>query len=178
MPARCAMALLLGIGLLGSATGCTGDPPSPAPTPHPPRSAPPSVTVDVKGCPVTLPRPADPSAVPPGALFGAENAYGTGELWVGGLWPGGVIEAEPRLVTADGAVDMKFGWWRGVPGRLRITGRRLDGAAPPVRASIPDGYGDRGFQSTGVTFPAPGCWEVTGSVDASTLTFVTFVVKR
>jgi hypothetical protein len=73
---------------------------------------------------------------------------------------------------------MKFGWWRAVTGPLRITGRRLDGEAPPLRADIPSGYGDTGFQATGVIFPTEGCWQVTGTVAGSTLTFVTFVIKQ
>jgi hypothetical protein len=136
------------------------------------------VTADRRPCPVTLPRPVDPRQVDPNALFGSADSYGNGKLWVGGLWPGGVIAAGPDFVDADGAVDMKFGWWRAVPGQLRITGRRLDAAAPPLRADIPGGYGPTGFQATGVIFPTEGCWEVTGRVGDSTLTFVTFVVKK
>jgi hypothetical protein len=95
---------------------------------------------------------------------------------VGGLWPGGVIDGT-GFVDADGAVGMKFGWWRAVPGKLRITGRRLDAAAPPARGDVPDGYGATGFQASGVTFPTEGCWEVTGRVAQTTLTFVTLVLK-
>jgi hypothetical protein len=47
-----------------------------------------------------------------------------------------------------------------------------------VRADIPDGYGPTGLQATGVIFPTEGCWEVTGHVGDSTLTFVTLVVKK
>jgi len=127
---------------------------------------------------VTLPRPVDPRQVDPNALAGAPQSYGNGKLWVGGLWPDGVITAGPDFVDADGAVDMKFGWWRAVRGYLRITGRRLDAPAPPLRADIPGGYGSTGFQATGVIFPTEGCWEVTGRVGDSTLTFVTLVVKK
>jgi hypothetical protein len=35
-----------------------------------------------------------------------------------------------------------------------------------------------GFQSSGVNFPTEGCWEVTGEVGATTLTFVTVVKER
>jgi hypothetical protein len=72
---------------------------------------------------------------------------------------------------------MKFGWWRGVSGRLSIQGRRLDAPAPPLRAEVSDGYGDHGFQASGVIFPMEGCWEITGQVDAARLTFVNFVIK-
>jgi hypothetical protein len=71
---------------------------------------------------------------------------------------------------------MKFGWWRALPGpKLTIEGRRLDAEAPPLRASIPDGYGAQ-FQATGIIFPTPGCWEVTGRAGGASLTFVTRVV--
>jgi hypothetical protein len=57
------------------------------------------------------------------------------------------------------------------------TGKRLDGAAPPLRASIPEGYGDTGFQAIGVIFPIARCWEVTGEVGETRLTFLTRAVK-
>ena len=130
------------------------------------------------GCPVTSPSSVGPPGVSPSLFFGWGASHGNGKLWVGGLWPGGVIAAGPDFVTEDGAVGMKFGWWRAVAGTLRITGRRLDRAAPPLRAEVPDGYGETGFQATGVYFPTEGCWEVTGEVGTTSLTFVTFVVKR
>jgi hypothetical protein len=85
---------------------------------------------------------------------------------------GGRIRPRP-----DGALGMKWPWWRGVAGALSIEGRRLDGPAAPLRAQIPDGYGDRGFQVTGLLFPSEGCWEVTGRAGGAALTFVTRVVR-
>ena len=72
---------------------------------------------------------------------------------------------------------MKFAWQRGVRGALRIEGRRLDSVAPPLRAHIPNGYGDIGFQATAIIFPTPGCWEVTGRVGNASVTFTTKVIK-
>jgi hypothetical protein len=89
-----------------------------------------------------------------------------------------VIDVGPESVEKDGSVGMKFGWWRAVTGALRITGRRLDDTAPALRANVPEGYGDTGFQSSGVYFPTPGCWEVTGEVGAASLRFVTLVRTR
>jgi hypothetical protein len=86
--------------------------------------------------------------------------------------PGGV-----GFVLSDGALSMKFGWERAVRGPLRISGRRLDESAPPLRSHIPSGYGETGFQATALIFPTPGCWEVTGRVGDEILTFVTRVVK-
>jgi hypothetical protein len=68
---------------------------------------------------------------------------------------------------------MKFGWLRGegLRGKLTIHGKRLDASAPPLRARIPEGYGDTGFQATAVIFPTEGCWEVTGQVADTRVTF-------
>jgi hypothetical protein len=132
---------------------------------------------DAERCPVTLPR----AVGPPGArdfFFGWGSSYGNGKLWVGGLWPHGVIVAGKDFIERDGSVGMKFGWWRKARGLLTITGRRLDAPAPPARGDVPSGYGMSGFQASGVYFPTEGCWEVTGRVGRTTLTFVTFVIKR
>jgi hypothetical protein len=97
-----------------------------------------------------------------------------------GLWPDGTIvfrPGGPGFVTDDGALGMKWGWRRAVRGQLRIEGRRLDGPAPPLRAEIPSGYGDFGFQSSALIFPTTGCWEVTGRVGTASLTFVTLVQR-
>jgi hypothetical protein len=88
-----------------------------------------------------------------------------------------VILADPRFVEADGSIGWKFGWWRVASGSLMITGRRLDADGPALRSAVPDGYGTSGFQASGVYFPTEGCWEVSGSLGASTLTFVTFVLR-
>jgi len=96
------------------------------------------------------------------------------------LWPDGTVVFKPGgagFVEEDGSLSMKFPWTRYVKGQLTIDGRRLDGPSPPLRAHIPSGYGDTGFQATGLTFPTPGCWEVTGHVGNGHLTFVTRVVK-
>jgi hypothetical protein len=108
------------------------------------------------------------------------GSYGNGRLSVLGLWPDGTVVFKPGgagFVTQNGSLGMKFGWRRGVRGRLTIEGRRLDAPALPLRAQIPDGYGDFGFQATYVIFSTPGCWEVTARVGDASLTFVTNVVK-
>lgn len=126
-----------------------------------------------RGCPVTPPN----GEIPPGQEHnpGADSAayYGNGRLWTI-LYDKGILRRAPRR---DGSIREKFPWWRAVRGRLRITGRRLDRHARPLRAHIPDGYGATGFQSTGLIFPSEGCWRVTGTAGPATLTFVTLVVK-
>jgi hypothetical protein len=138
----------------------------------------PVTLADAGRCPATRPSAVGPAGVSPDDFFGWGASYGNGRLWVGGLWPDGVIAAGPEFVQRDGSVGMKFGWWRAVEGALRITGRRLDAPAPPLRADVPAGYGRVGFQASGVDFPTEGCWEVTGQLGATSLRFVTFVIRR
>jgi hypothetical protein len=135
----------------------------------------PLTIADAESCPVTTPGKA-PAEIGD-RLFGSAYAFGNSDLWVGGLGPDGVIAADSRFVESDGSIGWKYGWWRIVSGRLMITGQRLDAAAPPLRASVPDGYGPEGFQASGVYFPTEGCWEVTGTVGSSELTFVVFVLR-
>ncbi|HET9344262.1 MAG TPA: hypothetical protein VFO05_01065 [Candidatus Limnocylindrales bacterium] len=191
MRTRLALLLLL-IGLVACAPAEPSVPVASAPA-SPARSAPPdgspaspsssassastsSLTLaDAATCPVTVPVPAPPEFRD--RLFGSAEAHGNDDLWVGGLGPDGVIPADPRLVESDGSIGWKLGWWRIAPGSLTITGRRIDAPAPPLRAPRSDDYGTTGFQPSGVSFPTEGCWEVTGTVGGSALTFVTFVIR-
>jgi hypothetical protein len=112
----------------------------------------------------------------------ADHRFGTPLLstW---LWPDGTIVFKPGgsgFVTDGGALGMKFPWMRGVRGRVKITGHRLDGAAGPIRLEANDSYGEIGFQPSYVIFPKPGCWEVSAQVGDradSKITFVTKVVQ-
>lgn len=45
-----------------------------------------------------------------------------------------------------------------------------------MTAHVPDGYGETGFQATGIVFPTEGCWEVTGRADKARVTFLTLVI--
>ena len=136
---------------------------------------PPLLIEEAEDCPVTQPTTAPPEIGD--RLFGSGSAHGNADLWVGGLWPHGITAVGESYVASDGSIGMKFGWWRNLRGQLEITGRRLDGDAPALEADVPDGYGDTGFQASGVSFPTEGCWEVTGTVGGSSLTFVTFVSR-
>lgn len=156
-------------------SGCSGEPKSTRAA-----GGPSSTTAKLTGpCPLTLPNGDKPGK---SGLATGFN-HGNGSLWVA-LWPKGVLRAgllpdgsSWAEIRPDGSIDAKLGWWRGVEGKLVITGRRLDAAAAPLKADVPDGYGSRGFQATGVIFPTDGCWEITGKVGSADLTFVTLVVK-
>jgi hypothetical protein len=129
------------------------------------------------GCPVTKPNGSTPPGEDPNR---SSDVLGNGAIWVG-LYPEGTVVFEPGgpggRSDIDGSLGMKFWWWRGVEGKLEITGRRLDGDAPPMHGEAPGGYGNIGFQATGLVFPTPGCWEVTGRAGDASLTFVTRVVS-
>jgi len=97
------------------------------------------------------------------------------------LYPEGTVVFEPGgpgFVEPDGSLPMKFPWWRRIRGQRRIEGRRLDAPAPALRAHIPSGYGDIGFQATSLIFSTEGCWEVTGWVGNASMTLVTRVVNN
>jgi hypothetical protein len=82
-----------------------------------------------------------------------------GKLWMGYTRADQSFIADPR--------GQKIAWYREVPGLLRISGTRLDGEAQPLQARVPLGYGLRGFQSSKLTFSAPGCWKVVARVGTS-----------
>lgn len=122
-------------------------------------------------CPVTLPNSNLPPGQPPLSTY-----HGNGQLWTN-LLPGGIL-VPPESVRPDGKLTYNWWWWRGQPGQLNIEGRRLDGlVTPPLEAEIIPGFGGSGYQDSWLIFPSEGCWEVTGQVGNSTLTFVVYVAK-
>src|SRR4051794_17521389 len=88
-------------------------------------------------CPVTRPNDRQP---PDGEnVFGrGPGGHGSDALWTNlWAWGEGVVNVPPDHVNADGTLgEMKWPWWRGVDGRLTITGHRLDGQAAPLRADV------------------------------------------
>jgi len=138
----------------------------------------PVTMADARHCPVTIGHPVPRTVWWRDLLAGSDSAYGNGSLWVGGLWPHGVVVMTRDDLGRDGRLGMKFGWYRLTSGYLRITGRRLDAPAPPASGlAFPGAYGTTGFNASGVMFPTEGCWQVTGRVGRVALTFVTFVIR-
>lgn len=132
-------------------------------------------------CPVTIPT----RIVPPDAGFTAAGFnYGNARLRAHLYWPRGILVAgtlpdggSMAVINPDGSIRLKLGWWRGARGKLVISGRRLDASAPPLRASVPEGYGPQGFVPSGLTFPTVGCWRVVGKQGTASLAFVVKVTK-
>ena len=129
-----------------------------------------------------------------------ENCFllGTEKLWTGlcepMIWrwvprqPGHEQELYP--LTAK-TFWFRVGYdWRAEPQpKLTITGRRLDGPAPPLMVAtfprpnaspaqasnaIMDDSG-RGAMVTGVYVPVAGCWEITADYEGDKLSFVVWV---
>jgi hypothetical protein len=99
---------------------------------------------------------------PPNAWMGTLSTHWlrNGTLWMGYTRADRAFVARPR--------GQKIGWYRaaGSPwGRLRVSGRRLDAEAPPLRFSSGVTYPFRvGFQPSSLTFPTEGCWRVDARV--------------
>jgi hypothetical protein len=139
-------------------------------------SAPASVS-----CRGTLP---DRAAVTGSGARGSSFNYGNARLRVHLGWRRGVLRAGSLPdggsladIAADGSITTKQGWWRGLAGRLVVTGRRLDGTAARLRAHVPAGYGSTGFVPVGLTFPTMGCWRVDGRLGTARLTYVVQVTR-
>jgi hypothetical protein len=189
--AACALAAGMSVVLLGCGGGpaktATGSAPAARSTEGSPQGAAagparyparPVTMADARRCPVTIGHPVPRTVWWRDLLAGWNSAHGNGSLWVGGLWPNGVVIMTRDDAGPDGRLGMKFGWYRLTSGYLTITGRRLDAPAPPVSGmTFPGDYGLTGFNASGVMFPTEGCWQITGRVGRIALTFVTFVIK-
>jgi hypothetical protein len=117
----------------------------------------------MENCPVTTPTTELPNEAYIASWSSRWYRSDDGELW-----------ADAGLRFADG---VKVGWRKPLGAALEVTGRRLDGDAPPLTAEVPDGYADH-FQASGLIFPTAGCWEVEARSADSTLTFVTAVFPK
>jgi len=128
-----------------------------------------------------------PNGIVAGSSERNEGSYGNALLSVGpfGLWPNGTVVFKPGgagFQTKEGALGMKFGWTRGIRGKINVTGRRIDADAPPLRfeTNQTNDAHSTGFLASYLLFSTPGCWEVTAQVgdrEDSRITFVTRVEK-
>jgi hypothetical protein len=169
--------LALAIMAALAAASCTAGTPSTAtPSGRPPAATPPAHPAASTRCPVTAPMPhASPPALPPLPVPYIHGWYGNSALWIG-VPAGGVLPAErPYGTPWPDEWGTKFPWWRTIAGKLTITARRLDGPSAGFHAEVPEGYGATGFVPSGLIWPSPGCWRVTGTVAGQSLTFVTQV---
>ena len=102
--------------------------------------------------------PADPSADP----FGNGPWYVNEDRSIWAAW-------QPLVSGKTGNRIM----WIKPPGlKVAITGRRLDGEAPPLEVERNSSYLRKGFEPNRLFFPVPGCWEVTATSGEEELVFV------
>ena len=141
-------------------------------------------------CPMT-PRPAR-AFIPPADYRSAEvrpkNFFliGTEKLWTE-IGDSMIWQWRPHAPGHEQNLTAKIFWfrddysWRSEPvPKLRVTGKRLDGPAPPLVTPqgpatnvIIDSW--RGAMLTGAWVPVPGCWEITGDYEGDKLTFNVWV---
>lgn len=110
-------------------------------------------------CPVTLPGASTPSSgstVEPGW-------HGTRDLSVA-LPPDGIERHPADSALADGALVSVWIWRRGLSGPLSLEGHWYGDPADRLPLVVPPGFIDVGRIATVLFFPAPGCWQVTGTV--------------
>jgi hypothetical protein len=140
---------------------------------------------DLSTCPVTIP---DPPFVPPKGFVARPPAY-YGAAWYGNahLWT--MLDKRGERwhdlpVDADGYGQKTFWWsadwpvWDELEPAIRVTGRRLDGNAPPLTAFFPGTNASADFGTAmlvGVDVPTAGCWELTARYRAASLSVVVWV---
>ena len=78
--------------------------------------------------------------------------------------------------TFWGSLD--FNYREEYPPKLKVTGKRLDGEAPPL-LTLPATNAFPGPAAAamlvGIYVPAPGCWEITGDYKVQKLSFVVWL---
>jgi len=131
-------------------------------------------------CPVT--KPPNPPFVPPQPFPEASRGsfyIGTPTLWV-------LVHAHVPVVVWRGlpawpeGYRAKISWFsEGYVAKadplpaIEISGRRLDGKAPPLVATGANGsWTSVDFIMSGVNFPTVGCWEITGRFHGAEVQFV------
>ncbi len=142
-------------------------------------------------CPVTT-RPAY-AFIPPGdyptELPQDYFWMGTDKLWTE-IREGMTWEWRPHRPGHEGEVQpltVKIFWFRlGYDYRtephpkIKVTGKRLDGPAPPLMVMQPATHAlfvPLPAMLTGVFVPMPGCWEITGDYEGDKLSFVVWVAE-
>jgi hypothetical protein len=136
-------------------------------------------------CPVT--KVADQPFIPPAPYPSVRNA------WIGSakLWTFVPAESEWEGVVHDTPGESQFSeklfWWsegydwrKENPPELKITGKRLDGPAPPLTAAEHANAGwtndrEHPFMVTLISIPKAGCWQITGQYKGKELSYVVWV---
>jgi hypothetical protein len=133
-----------------------------SPTAVPPIERPADLA-DANGCRITVPTTTDHPKDANTAAFSRAWFVSSDRL----LW----ASATGRLYAGENKV-----LWERPGTTVTLTGRLWgdpSGLVPTITASR--GYERESYQASGITFPAPGCWEVVARAASSDLRFVVFV---
>jgi hypothetical protein len=139
-------------------------------------------------CRVTL--PSDGRFTPPSPYSAEPESKGVFSFWFGTekLWTvlptDGAWQGLRPYSPEETSLRQKLFWWRTgynwkteTQPQLKVTGRRLDGMAPALRASdASNGHQGQDWNSfMVVAIDIPGCWEITGHYKGQELSFVIWV---
>jgi hypothetical protein len=91
-----------------------------------------------------------------------------------GIWAGLAPPYDGHWYAGEPA--LKVLWFTELSGELRIEGRSLDDAGGALSAEVAPGYEGFGYQPSSILVPAPGCWEISGSVGEQQLRIVADVL--
>jgi hypothetical protein len=102
----------------------------------------------------------------PGLSTLSRSWWHRNRVWMGvaGAFHGEGFVADPK--------GQKIGWYRERRGVLKIYAKLLDGPPASFVSEVPPYYGKIGFQPSGMTFGAAGCWAVTAVVGGQASRFV------
>lgn len=164
-----------------AASCTTGSLPKATPTASPATGSPLVHVAIPASCAVTRPMP---HTSPPPQLHAIDNFtfylhgwYGNSALWVGVPVQGVLPAGRPYGTPWASEWGTKFPWWPVIQGKLTITARRLNGSSAGFHSQVADPAeaGKANFIPSGLIWPGPGCWQVTGIIAGHSLTFVAWV---
>jgi hypothetical protein len=90
--------------------------------------------------------------------FDANGLIGTGSIWTSPR----SLTTKPWRNDSSGEYRLKMPWFRTKPGRLKLTGKRIDGAGRfRAETAKPGEYAPTGFEPSVLMFSTEGCWKIT-----------------
>jgi hypothetical protein len=134
---------------------------------------PPTPTNAANGCPVSSTVAEYPVDGPRLPFYANSDRTIWATFWGWDFVRRGPDEPDPKTRYEPG---QKVLWYKPTDYALNVTGKRIDGAAPPLVYDIARDPRPRGpIQPSRVYFPAPGCWEIDAKAGSSELRIVVLV---
>jgi hypothetical protein len=101
------------------------------------------------------------------------DAKGDGLVGSGTIWtPPRSLSEQPGYSTEERYYRLKMPWLRSKPGRLKLTGTRVDGAGRFwADTAKPGEYPSVGFEPSALMFSTGGCWKIIARHRRSTFVF-------